>query len=80
MSTPPPSLRPFRAAAVVKVELTVCMIVCISRFSAHVFTLFVLGLFCQSAVAFNVFMFFRVFMFYGLSVWLCLFQGHYFPL
>jgi len=33
--------------------------------------LFVLGLFCHSAVAFNVFMFFRVFMFYGLSVWLC---------
>ena len=29
---------------------------------------------CHSAVAFNVFMFFRVFMFYGLSVWLCFFQ------
>jgi len=36
--------------------------------------LFVLGLFCHSAVAFNVFMFFRVFMFYGLSVWLCFFS------
>ena len=37
--------------------------------------LFVLGLFCHSAVAFNVFNdFFRVFMFYGLSVWLCFFQ------
>jgi len=32
------------------------------------------GLFCHSAVAFNGFMFFRVFMFYGLSVWLCFFQ------
>jgi len=30
--------------------------------------LFVLGLFCHSAVAFNVFMF------YGLSVWLCFFS------
>ena len=35
------------------------------------------GLFCHSAVAFNVLMFFRVFMFYGLSVWLCFFQWHH---
>ena len=33
--------------------------------------LFVLGLFCHSAVAFNVFF---VFLFYGLSVWLCFFS------
>jgi len=32
------------------------------------------GLFCHSAVVFNVIMFFRVFMFYGLFVWLCFFQ------